>query len=56
MARCPYLDWKSTHYIGGGQYSCKLSRKDLDEKTEVKNKCKVDRGDEYKACPVYKSR
>lgn len=56
MARCPYLDYESTGLLySQGYYFCKLCRKNLSE-SEVKYKCKVDYGEEYKSCQIYKNR
>ena len=56
MARCPYLEFES-HGLNFSfdEYICKLCHKTLSE-TEVKNKCKVEYGDEYEKCPIYKNR
>ena len=56
MARCPYLEYESRGPLfSQGDFYCKLCGKTLSE-TEVNNKCKVDYGEEYERCPVYKNR
>lgn len=56
MARCPYLDYESTGLLySQGNYLCKLCYKHLSE-SEVKDKCKVDYGENYKDCPIYRNR
>ncbi len=56
MARCPYLDFESWGpFSSQEEYRCKLCGKTLTEQ-EVKYKCKVDYGDAYEQCPVYKDR
>lgn len=57
MARCPKLDYESRTYIGNchDKYICTLTgmKMDLDD-PKVKNMCKVDYGEEYRKCPIYK--
>lgn len=56
MARCPYLDYESTGWASSqGNYICKICKRCISE-DEVKNKCKVDYGEYYKDCPIYKNR
>lgn len=56
MARCPYLDYESTGLLySQGNYICKLCYRRISE-NEVKGKCKVDYGEYYKDCPIYRNR
>lgn len=56
MARCPYLEYESGGvFFSQGNYYCSLCGKTLSE-SEVNYKCKVDYGEEYKNCPIYKNR
>ncbi len=56
MARCPYLDYESTGILySQGNYICKICGKIIKDE-EVKYKCKVEYGEEYKNCPIYKNR
>lgn len=57
MARCPHLDYESRSYFvnSDDKYICKLNgrKMDIDDIT-VKTLCKVDYGENYRNCPVYK--
>ncbi len=59
MARCPYLDYESNSYFGSSndKYICKLTgmKMDIDD-LKVKYTCKVEYGEEYEKCPVFKDR
>ena len=56
MARCPYLDYESRGALfSQGDYYCKLCSRSLSE-SEVNGKCKVDYGDAYEDCSIYKNR
>ena len=56
MARCPYLEWESGGaFYSQGKFYCELCKKELSE-SETNNKCKVDYGEKYKDCPIYKNR
>lgn len=56
MARCPYLDYESHGILfGSEEFICKLCGKHMDvDDPQVKYTCKVDYGEEYKKCRVYK--
>lgn len=60
MARCPYLDYESSGALwgnSGDKYICKLTGAQMDvDSLKVKHMCKVDYGEEYKCCPVYKEK
>lgn len=59
MARCPYLDYDSRTIFGNydDKYICKITGMTMDvNDSKVKHVCKLDYGEEYRNCPVYKSR
>lgn len=59
MARCPYLDYESRSGIGNcwDKYICKLCGAEMDvDDSRVKYTCKVDYGENYRDCPIYKNR
>lgn len=56
MARCPYLEYESRGVLySQGSFYCDLCKRELSE-SEVEGKCKVDYGERYEDCPVYKNR
>lgn len=58
MARCPKLDYESNSWFGnsGDKYICKVTSKEMDvDDPKVKYMCKVEYGEEYQNCPVYKN-
>ena len=56
MARCPYLGWEERGLFASQcDYYCEICKKYLSD-SEVKYKCKVDYGENYKDCPIYKNR
>ena len=55
MARCPYLKYESTGFFASqGKYYCDECKKQLSD-SEVRYKCDVDYGENYKDCPVYRN-
>lgn len=57
MARCPYLDYESHNYFGNSddEYICTLCNRHMSvDDLQVKYTCKVEYGEEYKKCPIYK--
>lgn len=57
MARCPYLDFDSHTLYSDSKYICKLCGRQMDvDDSRVKYTCKLDYGEEYKNCPIYKDR
>lgn len=57
MARCPYLDFESHTFYSDSKFICKLCGKVMDvDDAQVKYTCKVDYGEEYKKCQVYKDK
>lgn len=55
MARCPYLEFDDHGPYWDSKFICKLSGKIMNTyDSQVKNTCKVDYGENYKNCAVYK--
>lgn len=56
MARCPKLDWESSGSLfGDDKFICTVTGVKMDEDDpKVKHLCKVDYGENYRDCPVYK--
>lgn len=58
MARCPKLDYESRNAIftSSDVFICTVTGVEMDyDSPKVKNCCKVEYGEEYYNCPIYKN-